>query len=253
MNAFRGSTSKISFRVRQIIYVSNTADLGGFASQTQPNGCYTTNNIQCIVTPYPIPGNDPSQGYWSSPAYWYFTSGSAAYNWLYYSADAPNTVGQGGGPGQSGVAPMPINAYQLASSGSSGPIPSSPTATSTTLFCAHSPTPSVSSNGTTNPLSGIVWAIEVNQNKDNPAKDDCAGAQYTGLPAALHAFCATAGGAVCPSAMTEVYSSRGLSTAAGHASGFPTPTVFNGQVFVGTDTFVDVFGMCPAPPGSCKN
>jgi len=49
--------------------------------------------------------------------------------------------------------------------------------------------------------------------------------------------------------MTEVCSSRGLSTAAGHASGFPTPTVFNGQVYMETDKYIDVFGMCP--PSGC--
>lgn len=34
---------------------------------------------------------------------------------------------------------------------------------------------------------------------------------------------------------------------------FPTPTVFNGQVYVGTQTEVNVFGICPPPPGKCEN
>ena len=52
--------------------------------------------------------------------------------------------------------------------------------------------------------------------------------------------------------MTELYSSRNISqpNQPGSAHGFTTPTVFNGQVFMGTDKGLWVFGICN---GQCKN
>jgi len=91
--------------------------------------------------------------------------------------------------------------------------------------------------------------------KSNP--QDCDGDHFTNNPAALHAFCAAAipgSETPCPSAMTELYSSRTpLQTAIIHSvHGFPTPTIFGGQVYMGTDTEVDVFGICStAPTGVC--
>jgi hypothetical protein len=135
------------------------------------------------------------------------------------------------------------------------------------LFCDYAPTPSVSSNGST-AGSGIVWAIEEDQNKDNNPNtqggnpQDCAppgngsGGHPTGNPGALHAFCAAAiagQGTPCPSAMTELYSSRTLVTLLGPAHGFTTPTVFKGQVYVGTDQFLNVFGICSTKSGGCLN
>jgi len=181
-----------------------------------------------------------------------------------------------------GVSPQAVNAYQLQTKGSAGPIASatpyanSGTANSGTypiLFCDYSPTPSVSSNGTT-AGSGIVWAVEQNQNNDNypghSGAQDCAPAgignpgghrnpQYN--PAALHAFCAAAGGTACPSAMTELYNSRNLNTVIGQGNAFPVPTIFNGYVYIGTDPYsapgvpgtdgeIDVFGICN---GHCRN
>jgi len=184
-----------------------------------------------------------------------------------------------GGFGPPGVTPEAVNAYQLQTTGNVGPIPSatpyadSGTANSATYkiqFCDHSPTPSISSAGTT-AGSGIVWAIEENQNNDNlPGQygnyHDCAIPNGNGNgtgghpnkynPAALHAFCAAAGGTACPSAMTELYNSRRLSTHLGQGDSFPVPTIFNGYVYIGTDPNVasggsgsdgeiDVFGICP--------
>ncbi len=86
-----------------------------------------------------------------------------------------------------------------------------------------------------------MWAIEENQNSDNQggSGSDCAGSRPTGNPAALHGFNATT--------MAEIYSSRTLVTKLGPANGFPTPSVFNGQVYVGTNGLVNVFGLCGNP------
>jgi hypothetical protein len=215
------------------LYVENKASPGKY----NPNN--GNNNIQTIQTPG-IPSNDPTQGYWASPAYWRYSPDGVNYTYmLYYSVDAPLTTNMSGGKGTVGVKPTPINGYQLNTTPPSLPIPSTPLSTPT-LFCHYAPTPSVSSNGTT-PGSGIVWAIEENQNSDNQGGSgpDCAGSRPTGNPAALHGFNATT--------MAEIYSSRTLVTKLGPANGFPTPSVFNGQVYVGTNGLVNVFGLCGNP------
>jgi hypothetical protein len=65
---------------------------------------------------------------------------------------------------------------------------------------------------------------------------------------ALHAFSATNLGA------PELYNSS--QTAAnmyiGPVTAFSTPTIFNGQVYIGTRTEVDVFGLCASYQGGCK-
>jgi hypothetical protein len=227
------------------LYVANRDNLGKFNANA--NCTNNFNNIQCITTPT-IPLNDSTQGYWESPAYWKYTSGSTTNYMLYYSATMQSST--------AGVAPEAINGYQLLTSGTSGPIPTTYASTST-LFCDFSPTPSISSNGTA-PTSGILWAVEQNQNLDNRggSNPDCAGGHPTGNPAALHAFCATAGaqGGPCPTALTEIYTSRGLQHLLGPVASFPTPTVFSGQVYVGTMTSVNVFGLCSTQPtGQCLN
>ena len=79
--------------------------------------------------------------------------------------------------------------------------------------------------------SGIVWAIE-HQNSDNPT--DCNGTDIA--HAALHAFNATT--------LAELYRSNGVQTNIGGPTPFSTPTIFKGQVYMGTKTEVDVFGLC---------
>jgi hypothetical protein len=156
----------------------------------------------------------------------------------------PATLCQNGF-GPPGVKPKAINAYQLQPSGTPGPIPSvTPSASTSTLFCDYSPTPSVSSNGTNTPKSGIVWAIEQDQNSDNQYgnnQPDCAsGTNNMNLitNAALHAFSAS-------NVATELYTSRTLQNhPLNEAQGFIAPTVFNGQVYVGADSQLDVFGLC---------
>jgi hypothetical protein len=239
------------------IYVMDQAELGGLNAGTSCAG--STNNIQCITTPT-FPANNPTQGYWASPAYWF----DGTHYWLYYSATMNgsallcNGALCQGGFGPPGVSPEALNAYQLQTSGSPGPILSAtPYASSGTsnpypiLFCDYAPTPSVSSNPQAPAGSGIVWAIEQDQNNDNNPNNtnypqDCAPPQANGSgghtnsknPVALHAFNATT--------MAEIYTSRGLSQAhqPGLVNAFPTPTVFNGQVYIGTNTEIDVFGLC---------
>lgn len=256
---YNGNSVVINADKQSNIYVTYQNNLGGFNSAGG-------NNIETVLTPC-VPNNNgpgscgpdpPSQGYWSSPAYWF--DGSSY--WLYYSATMNDDVK---GISPPGIPPEALNAYQLQSTGN--PISQIPYANSGTsnaqtypiLFCDYAPTPSVSSNRSTTG-SGIVWAIEENQNMNNNPKtqgttQDCAGHLFPSNPGALHAFCAaaiTGPGTPCPSAMTELYSSRTLVTLLGPAHGFTTPTVFKGQVYVGTDQYLNVFGICStAQTGKC--
>ena len=185
------------------LYVANQASLGGFSSTT-------TVNIETVQTPC-VPtgcGNNPTnQGYWASPAYWF--DGTNA--WIYYSPTAQMN---------SSAAPYPVYGYKLAAMGPSGPISQTPTTSTSALFCQYGPTPSVSSNGSN---TAIVWAIE-NQNSNNPTKDNCEGSTEA---AALHAFNA--------STLAQLYTSSSV-TSIGVATQFSTPTIFQGQVYVGTST-----------------
>ena len=86
---------------------------------------------------------------------------------------------------------------------------------------------------------GILWAIE-SANFNNPT--NCAG---TVEPVVLHAFDAAS--------MQQIYTSSGNSHI-GSLATYPTPTIFNGRVYVGTWTEVDVFGLCSGGPnGQCLN
>jgi hypothetical protein len=216
------------------IYVANQASLGHFNSTDQ--------NIEVVQTPYPV--LDIEQGYWASPAYW----NDGTKNWIFYSATDSVT----------GDAPFPIDGYELSPSGAAGsynPVPQTPSATTVSStgsaigFCQYSPTPSVSSNGTS-ASSGIVWAIE-RPNGDNPFPGDCKGS--VSAHAVLHAFCATNAGGRCTTALTELYNSA-QNVQKHYISGdvsFSTPTIFNGLVYMGTKTpsgattsELDVFGLC---------
>jgi hypothetical protein len=198
------------------LYVANAANLG----QYNPSG---DRNIQVIKTPLPL--RDSSQGYWASPAYWKYTDQNGTHYMLYYSATDQTAA----------VQSLPVNGYQLLTSGSSGPIPSTYASTSI-VFCPKSPTPSLSLNvNVTGSGTGIVWAIE-NGNSHNPGPPlDCNG---TRLHMALHAFDAS-------NLATELYSSRGVTTTTSYKATFTTPTVFQGRVYVGSLGEVNVFGLCP--------
>ncbi len=219
--AYKNHSVVVNADKQSNLYVANQSSLGGFNS----NG---GNNIQTLLEPHDRNGHklDTDQGYWASPAYWKYMTGSTPTYMLYYSATTDTKL----------AAPYPINGYQLATSGTSGPIPDPPTASTPTGFCQYSPTPSVSSNGTT-PGTGIVWAIE-HGNTDNPSQNDCNGSP---LQAALHAFNATT--------LAKLYDSRGLPAGTtGSVTTFSTPTIFKGRVYMGTQTGISVFGLCTSCP-----
>jgi hypothetical protein len=202
--------------------VADQANLGQF----NPNG---QSNLQTFLTPSNNQHQklDPGQGYWASPAYWEYMTGSTPNYMIYYSATTTTNPQ---------AAPYPINGYTLSTSGTSGPISSTYLSTPAG-FCDYPPTPSVSSNGT----AGVVWAIE-NPNRNNPILGNCADRHY--VPAVLHAFNAIT--------LQELYNSSSLADIPiGYAKGFATPTIFMGQVYMGTSTGpnnnlpgVDVFGLC---------
>jgi|HubBroStandDraft_6_1064221.scaffolds.fasta_scaffold00052_22 hypothetical protein len=216
------------------LYVMNINNLGKFT----PNGggnCGNNNcgsNVETITTPSVL---TPDQGYWGSGAYWKQTSGGTTNYFLYYTATSHFAT----------AAPYPIYQYTLQTSGSSGPITNSASVASHSaqgpvLFCVYSPTPSVSSNGSS--AGGILWAIE-NSNPNNPSPGNCAG--IPSGPAVLHAFDA--------GTMNQLYTSSGITNhKPGHAT-YPTPTIFNGRVYMGTSSEVDVFGLCGAPNPPCLN
>lgn len=85
------------------------------------------------------------------------------------------------------------------------------------------PTPTVSANGATN---GIVWAVITSAFK-------------TGGPAILRAYDAA-------NVSRQIFSSSAIAAnTAGPAVKFVVPTVADGQVFVGTQSEVDVYGILP--------
>jgi hypothetical protein len=92
-----------------------------------------------------------------------------------------------------------------------------------TVFGYPGATPSVSANGT---RGGIVWALEVQR-------------YYEAGPATLHAYDAA-------NVAHELYNSAEAANnrdQAGPGVKFTVPTVFNGKVYVGTQTRLDVFGL----------
>ena len=54
-------------------------------------------------------------------------------------------------------------------------------------------------------------------------------------------------------ALTELYNSRSFTGINSAYFGFPTPTVFDGQVYIGANGQVAVFGLCVnGPQGKCE-
>jgi hypothetical protein len=150
-------------------------------------------------------------GYWSSPTYW---QGPSA-QYVYYSGQTNET-----GTGDY------LKQYSL----TDGVVSAAPLAQTENLFQVGS-TPSLSANGTSN---GIVWAVE--------RKDVLASRPGT-QPAVLHAYNAT-------DVSIQLYNSahaKQLRDQPGCGNKFVTPTVANGQVYVGTQNELDVYGVLPAP------
>jgi len=96
------------------------------------------------------------------------------------------------------------------------------------VFAGNGTTPAISANGTTN---GIVWALE---RTDDP--DHLPGFQ----PYILYAFNANT--------LAELYDSTQAASGrdqAGPAVKMQVPMIANGKVYVGTQTELDVYGLCP--------
>jgi hypothetical protein len=116
-----------------------------------------------------------------------------------------------------------LRAFTVSSAG----VSVNPVLASTHIFDSGT-SPVVSANGTT---GAIVWALE---RLDDP--DHQPGFQ----PVVLHAFDATN--------LSELYNSAQAASGrdtAGPAVKFQVPTVANGKVYVGTQTELDVYGLCP--------
>jgi hypothetical protein len=101
----------------------------------------------------------------------------------------------------------------------------------TTGTLTNGSTPAISANGTTN---GILWALDRTE-----SADILPGTQ----PIVLHAYDAT-------KLSSELYNSTQAASGrdnAGPSVKFQVPTVANGKVYIGTQTEVDVYGLCPCP------
>ncbi len=149
-------------------------------------------------------------GYWSNPVY--FSPGLV--NNLYFGGTSSDTTGDY------------FRQYRI----SNGLISPSASISKTTQQYLAGPTPSISANGT---KQGIVWVSE----RPNII-DDEKGA----VPAVLHAYPAA-------NLHTELYNSNmnAARDQAGPAVKFGVPTVVNGKVYIGTQTELDVYGLCPCP------
>ncbi len=118
-----------------------------------------------------------------------------------------------------------LKAYTL----TSGRLSASPSSSSTITFAFPGATPSISANGTTN---GILWAIDSSQ-YGNPGPGPG--------PAVLHA--------INPSNVAHEYynsTQAGSRDRAGNAVKFAVPSIANGKVYLGTQTEIDVYGLCPS-------
>ena len=136
-------------------------------------------------------------GMWGTPAYW---NGN-----LYI-----------GGAQDGGTSGDNLKAFSF-NPALAQPLSAGPTSMSSLVYNFSGPTPSVSSNGTTN---GIVWALDNSQY--GPPTPNGSG------PAVLHAYDAT-------NLANELWnSSQGTGNTAGNAVKFTVPTIANGKVYIGT-------------------
>jgi hypothetical protein len=104
-----------------------------------------------------------------------------------------------------------------------GRLSTSPSSLAKTAFGFPGATPVISANGTSN---GIVWALQTDSFGSNG-------------PAILRAYLAA-------DVSTELYNSgQDSADNPGPAVKFTVPTVFNGKVYVGTQTHLSVFGLRP--------
>jgi hypothetical protein len=118
-----------------------------------------------------------------------------------------------------------LRALPLSSGILSSPLCPQPSFCSTDTFPFFGASPAISSNGST---AGIVWALDTS-------------GYVTSSPAVLHAYDAT-------NLANELYvspSSTGGPAPAGPAVKFAVPTVANGNVYIGTQNEISVFGLVP--------
>jgi hypothetical protein len=155
-------------------------------------------------------GGTSAQGYYSTASY--FSTGAA--NNLYLGGVLSSSTGDA------------MQEYRLVS-GLFNPVKT--VSKSPTTYLAGA-TPVISAGGTKN---GIMWTIE------RPA---LLWTETATNNAVLHAYSAT-------NLHSELYNSGMNSTRdlAGPAVKFLPPTVINGKVYVGTQTELDVYGLCPCP------
>ncbi|HKW61236.1 MAG TPA: hypothetical protein VJN89_01710 [Candidatus Acidoferrum sp.] len=168
------------------IHVLDRSNLGQFCSTCPARDAQIVQEIQGQVN-----------GMWGTPAYW---------NKNLYIGGA-----QDGGSSGDNLKAFSFNAANAQ------PLSSTPTSMSSLVYNFSGPTPSVSSNGTTN---GIVWALDNSQY--GPPTPNGSG------PAVLHAYDAT-------NLANELWNSlQGAGNTAGNAVKFTLPTIANGRVYIGT-------------------
>jgi hypothetical protein len=188
------------------LYLVSSTDLGGYNATQNPD-------LEEII--------GPTQGFWSSPAY--FNGSSGAY---VYSAGI-------NGPGKGDY----LKAYSV---GSTGLLSSTPVAESPETYPSGA-TPAITANGTSN---GIVWAIE---------RPEGLGVQPGAGAAVLRAYNAIP--ATGSSTLTELYNSSeelvgGVARdRGGCANKYAVPTIANGKVYVGTQNELDIYGLLGSSTG----
>ncbi len=142
-------------------------------------------------------------GVWGSPAYWN--------GYVYFGSATKDD------PTRKNISDY-MKSYSF-NAGGNGVLSTTPTSHTTEQFAWPAPSPSVSSNGTTN---GIVWALE-----------------NSGTTQVLHAYNAS-------NLAGELYNSNaapyGLDVP-GYSVKFSVPSVANGKVYVGTQNSLSVFGL----------
>jgi hypothetical protein len=161
--------------------------------------------------------NGSAGGYFASGAYWQGANATYVY---YAGADATALDRESAGLGDN------LRLYTL-KNGMFNPTTSVSQSPETFLNGA---TPAISANGTQN---AILWLVE---------RRDRLVTKPGSLPAYLHAYDAT-------NVATELYNSEmnPLRDTAGAAAKFVVPTITNGRVYFGTQTELDVYGLCPCP------
>ena len=176
------------------MYLIDTANLGKYC-----NGCGSDTNIL-----QEVPG--ASVGIRSTPAYW---------NGFVYWGSARDGV------------PDNLKAFSF-NANNSGLLSTTPTSETSKQFAFSAPSPSVSSNGTSN---GIVWALD-----NSSFTSSCC--------QVLYAYDATNLGNMLYNS-SQAANSRDVP---GGAVKFTTPVIANGKVYVGGNKVVSAYGLISTTP-----